>query len=89
MAAEDVRARVCALVAELAAVPAAQIESGMNLTADLPLDSLQLYELAASLEDEFDLGELDEEAVAGIETVGDVEARVLERLPAATETGGE
>jgi acyl carrier protein len=86
--AEDVRARVRAEIAEIAVVPAAQVESGMSLTADLPFDSLQLYELAASLEDEFGLGELDEEAMAGIETVGDVESRVLEQLPAGTLTGG-
>lgn len=89
MRTEDVRARVRAQIAQIAAVPAAQVEARMSLTADLPLDSLQLYELAASLEDEFDLGELDEEAVVGIETVGDVEDRVLERLSAKTATGGE
>ncbi|HET8956382.1 MAG TPA: acyl carrier protein [Solirubrobacterales bacterium] len=88
MRTEDVRARVRAQIAEHAAVPVERVESGMSLTADLPLDSLQLYELAASLEDEFGLGELDEEAVAGIETVGDVEDRVLERLPAGNLTGG-
>jgi acyl carrier protein len=89
MRTEDVRARVRAQIAQIAAVPAAQVEARMSLTADLPLDSLQLYELAASLEDEFDLGELDEEAVVGIETVGDVEDRILQRLSAKTARGGE
>jgi acyl carrier protein len=80
-ATEEVRARIRAKIAEVASMPATAIESRMSLTGDLPFDSLQLYELAASLEDEFGLVELDEGAVADIETVGDVERGVLERLP--------
>ncbi len=88
MRSEDVRARVRAKIAEIASVPAAQVESGMTLSGDLPFDSLQLYELAATLEDEFGIGELDEDAVAGIETVADVERGVLERLAVEPAAGG-
>lgn len=62
-------------------LPEARISAELTLRGDLPFDSLQLYELAAELEDEFGLPELTEEDVAGIETVGDVERRVLELLP--------
>ena len=52
----------------------------MTLVGNLALDSLQLFELAARLEDQLGLPELDEEDVASIETVGDVESRVLALL---------
>ena len=43
-----------------------------SLTDDLNADSLDLAELMMSLEEEFDIGEIDEEAAAGIRTVGDI-----------------
>lgn len=38
---------------------------------DLNADSLDMVEIIMALEEEFDIGEINEEAVAGIETVGD------------------
>ncbi|HVW47410.1 MAG TPA: acyl carrier protein [Solirubrobacterales bacterium] len=83
--AEGGRLRVRAKVAEIAGVAPADLRPEMSLTGDLPFDSLQLYELVAALEDEFGLGEIDEAELARIETVGDVEARVLELLAAEVE----
>lgn len=78
MSEAELRGRVRAKIGEICSVPAAQVDSAMSLTGELPFDSLQLFELAAALEDEFDLPELDEAAVAAIETVGDVERYVVE-----------
>lgn len=80
MGPDEIRARIRQKIAGMASLPVDRISPEMNLTAELGLDSLQLYELAAAIEDEFNLPELKEEQVAGIETVGDVEARVLELL---------
>jgi acyl carrier protein len=85
MGTEEVRARVRAKIAEVAGKAPAGLAPEMTLTGDLPFDSLQLYELVAALEDEFGLGEIDEDQLARIETVGDVEARVLEMLAAEVE----
>jgi len=38
---------------------------------DLNADSLDMVEIVMSLEEEFDIGEIGEDAVAGIETIGD------------------
>jgi len=78
--AAEVCGRVQLKIGQMVSVPASGISSEMTLQGDLPFDSLQLFELAAELEDEFGLPEIDEDDVAGIETVGDVERRVLELL---------
>lgn len=39
---------------------------------DLNADSLDMVEIVMAMEDEFDIGEIGEDEVAGIETVGDV-----------------
>jgi acyl carrier protein len=80
MGPDEIRARIRQKIAGMASIPVARVGPEMNLTAQLGLDSLQLYELAAAIEDEFSLPELKEEQVADIETVGDVEARVMELL---------
>ncbi len=85
MGTEEIRARVRAKIAEIAGKAPTELVPPMTLTGDLPFDSLQLYELVAALEDEFGLGEIDEDQLATIETVGDVEARVLELLAAEVE----
>ena len=38
---------------------------------DLNADSLDMVEIVMTLEEEFDIGEIGEDSVAGIETVGD------------------
>ena len=39
---------------------------------DLAVDSLDLYDLVMALEEEFDIGEMGEEDLANIKTVGDL-----------------
>ena len=38
---------------------------------DLNADSLDMVEIVMAIEEEFDIGEIDEDAVSGIDTVGD------------------
>ncbi len=88
---DEVRVCVRQQIAELAGQEPSAIEPMMTLVGNLAFDSLQLYELAARLEDQLGLPELDEDDVASIETVGDVESRVLVLLardPAAPPPGG-
>ena len=71
------------MVFDMAPMHDAQVVPESTLRKDLGYDSLTLLELAAALEDEFELpasAELDAEEA---ETVLDVERIVLEKLQAA------
>ncbi|MEZ5077274.1 MAG: phosphopantetheine-binding protein [Solirubrobacterales bacterium] len=75
-----VRARIREVILEMAPIASAEAAASASLTVDLGFDSLRLVELATALEDEFGLAEADEDDVAGIETVGDVEDLILRLL---------
>jgi acyl carrier protein len=77
---DSASSRVRLRIAQMASVPESQVSPGSTLRGDLHLDSLQLYELVAELEDELGLSEIDEADVASIETVGDVESCVARLL---------
>ena len=47
------------------------IEESMSLKGDLKCDSLDIMQLVANIEDEFDI-DIDDEAFAEIRTVGDI-----------------
>lgn len=79
---DEVGARVREKVAEAAGLPVERIEAQMSLISELALDSLRLFELAGELEDEFHLPDSGDDDLAGIETVEDIERRVLELLAA-------
>jgi acyl carrier protein len=72
--------RVRRQIAEMAGRDPAAIDPAMTLIGNLAFDSLQLYELAAWLEDELGLPELREDDIASIETVGDIESCVAALL---------
>ena len=42
-----------------------------NIADDLGADSVDLVELVMAMEEEFDVGEIDEEDLTGLKTVGD------------------
>lgn len=74
----DVRAMVREIVLELAPNPAAaETGSDQRLIEDLEFHSLALLELAFTLEDEFDLPAIDEEAARSIQSVTDIENHVV------------
>ncbi|MBP3312652.1 MAG: acyl carrier protein [Butyricicoccus sp.] len=64
--------KLCTLLAEQLGVEADTITPETSLADDLNADSLDLVELMMSIEEEFDVGEIDEETAAGIQTVGDI-----------------
>ena len=59
------------LIAEQFAIDAGEISMDSSFVDDLGADSVDLVELVMAMEEEFDIGEIDEEDLAGLKTVGD------------------
>ena len=59
------------LIAEQFAIDADEISMESSFVDDLGADSVDLVELVMAMEEEFDIGEIDEEDLAGLKTVGD------------------
>ena len=59
------------LIAEQFAIDADEISMDGSFVDDLGADSVDLVELVMAMEEEFDIGEIDEEDLAGLKTVGD------------------
>ena len=59
------------LIAEQFAIDADEISRDSSFVDDLGADSVDLVELVMAMEEEFDIGEIDEEDLAGLKTVGD------------------
>ena len=59
------------LIAEQFAIDADEISMDCSFVDDLGADSVDLVELVMAMEEEFDIGEIDEEDLAGLKTVGD------------------
>ena len=59
------------LIAEQFAIDADEISMDSSFVDDLRTDSVDLVELVMAMEEEFDIGEIDEEDLAGLKTVGD------------------
>lgn len=64
---EKVREIIC----DKFAVDEDQVTMDTSFKGDLNADSLDMVEVIMALEEEFDIGEIDEDAVASIETIGD------------------
>ncbi len=71
--------KVCEILAEQFAVDAKSISEETSFIDDLHADSLDLVELMMSIEDSFDVGEIEEENAAKIETVGELVELIQER----------
>jgi acyl carrier protein len=83
MSAEEVAELVRLRVSEMAPTRPQTIDRDTRPIVDLGYDSLRLVELASALEDDFDLEAGDDDDVTDIETVGDIEDRVLAMLAEA------
>lgn len=64
--------RIKKLVADQFAIEEDKISMDTDLIDDLDADSLDLVELSMAVEEEFGLGEMDEEDIKNIRTVGDM-----------------
>ena len=60
------------LIADQLGVDGSNITMDTNFEEDLGADSLDIVELSMALEEEFDIGEMSEEDLATISTVGDL-----------------
>ena len=59
------------LIAEQFAIDADEISMDSSFVDDLGGDSVELVERVMGMEEGFDIGEIDEEDLAGLKTVGD------------------
>ena len=59
------------LIAEQFAIDTDEIGMDSSFVDDLGADSVDLVELVMAMEEEFDVGEVDEEDLTGLKTVGD------------------
>ena len=59
------------LIAEQFAMEADEITMDSSFADDLGADSVDLVELVMAMEEEFDIGEIDEEDLTALKTVGD------------------
>ena len=59
------------LIAEQFAIDADEVTMESSFVDDLGADSVDLVELVMAMEEEFDIGEIDEEDLQSLKTVGD------------------
>lgn len=71
MTMEDIFKTMQDLVAEQFAIDADEISMDSSFVDDLGADSVDLMELVMAMEEEFNVGEIDEDDLTGLKTVGD------------------
>ena len=59
------------LIAEQFAIDADEVTMDSSFVDDLGADSVDMVELVMAMEEEFDIGEIDEEDLQSLKTVGD------------------
>lgn len=71
MTMEDIFKTMQDLSAEQFAIDADEISMDSSFVDDLGADSVDLVELVMAMEEEFNVGEIDEDDLTGLKTVGD------------------
>ena len=71
MSNEEIFKKMQELVAEEFAMDPDEITMETSFEEDLSADSVDLVELVMAMEEEFDVGETQEEELSGLKTVGD------------------
>ena len=72
--------KIAKLIADQFDVDVESITPETSFADDLNADSLDLVELMMSLEEEFDLGEVEDDSLDSIKTVGDAVEYIKERV---------
>jgi len=72
--------KVVALVADQFGIDADSISMDTSFEENLGADSLDIVELTMSIEDEFNVGEIEDEALEGLRTIGDVVELISAKL---------
>ena len=80
MTAEEIFKTMQDLIAEQFAIDAEEITMESSFVDDLGADSVDLVELVLAMEEEFDMGEANEDELAGLKTVGDAVNFVASKL---------
>jgi len=68
---EDIFKTMQGLIAEQFALDESEITMDSSFVDDLGADSVDLVELVMDMEEEFDIGEIEEEDLQALKTVGD------------------
>ena len=71
MSVEEIFQTMRELVAEQFAMEPAEVSMETAFEEDLGADSVDLVELVMAMEEEFEVGEVEEEELSGLKTVGD------------------
>lgn len=71
MTMEEIFKTMQELIAEQFAIDVDEIAMESSFVDDLGADSVDLVELVMAMEEEFDIGEIDEEDLMSLKTVGD------------------
>ena len=79
---QDIFERMQKISAEQFAVDAEEITAETNFEDDLGADSVDLVELVMSMEEEFEIGEVHEDELSGLTTVGDCVNYLTKKLDA-------
>jgi acyl carrier protein len=82
MSNEEIFKKMQELVAEEFAMDPDEITMETSFEEDLSADSVDLVELVMAMEEEFDVGETQEEELSGLKTVGDAVQFVAGKLNA-------
>lgn len=64
--------KLCEIIAEQFGINPEEITADTSFVDDFNADSIDLVELMMSVEEEFDIGEVEENSLEKIKTVGDV-----------------
>ena len=79
---QEIFERMQAIIAEQFGVDADSVAETTSFEEDLGADSVDLLELVMAMEDEFKIGEVGEDELAGLSTVGDCVSFLAKRLDA-------
>ena len=80
MSMEEIFQTIQNLVAEQFAVEPESVSMETSLEEDLGADSVDLVELVMAMEEEFEVGEVQEEDLGGMKTVGDAVNYIANKL---------
>ena len=80
MSMEEIFKTIQNLVAEQFAVEPEEVTMETDLEEDLGADSVDLVELVMAMEEEFEIGEVGEEELGGMKTVGDAVNFIASRM---------
>ena len=80
MSMEEIFKTIQSLIAEQFAVEPEEVTMDTSLEEDLGADSVDLVELVMAMEEEFEIGEVQEDELGGMKTVGDAVGFIAGKL---------